>query len=136
MMTTRLRWTDGPGAFALPLTRAGMTGDVMPLRLGRDQRRLVCTVAQHGSTGEWSAVGPGGEPLSVSNGAAGLEIYSASEGEGDQVDPNVTGTAPPGSRNLDTLRKKIAARPIADRTQPGNQLGDYQKYLDQFYAPR
>lgn len=138
----RYRWSDGPNDFAGASPRPDafvkqIAGDAMPRRRGRDQSRLVCTVGQNGTTGEWSAAGPDGQALRVERDGRGLAIYSAGEAEADQADPEIVGAAPSGAaNNLDALRARIAPRQVNDRTQPGNQLADYQRYLDALYSPR
>jgi hypothetical protein len=108
---------------------------------GRDQRQpvLLCTISQHGTTGEWSAEGPDGQALTVKTGMAGLEVYTAPEAEGDQADPEIVGAAPPGAESFDALRKRIASRPAYDRPtsqQQASQMRDWQAYLDQVYRPK
>jgi hypothetical protein len=104
----------------------------------RDQRRaaLLARLRQDGRDGTWSGEDGAGNPVTIQSGANGLEIFAPGAAEGDQAGSEVLGTTPPGSESIDSLRKKIAPRQVNDRTQQGNQLADYQKYLDALYSPQ
>ena len=112
-------------------------------RYGRDQEgegegELLCTIAQHGQTGEWSGEDAEGQPLSVRGGLGGLSIYRVPQAE-DQADPDIVGPTPPGAETLDQLRRRMAPRQINDSLpagRQGDQLAAYQAYLDRHYAPK
>jgi hypothetical protein len=141
----RFKWSDGPNDFAGPVPRSGATlrspivDDVVIRRRGHDQSRLLARISQHGVSGEWSGEDGEGNPCTITNGPNGLEIYAGGEAEGDQADPGLVGTAPAGARNLDQLKRRMAAHQINDRTQPGrerDQLRAMQAYLDEIHRPR
>jgi hypothetical protein len=143
----RFRWSDGPNDFAGAVPRSAATlrspivDDVVIRRRGRDQRQLLARLSQHGVSGDWSAEDANGNPCVVENGPNGLEIYAGQAAEGDQAGPEMVGTAPPGAaNNLDALRKRMAPRPMHDRTlssqQQGDQLRAMQAYLNEIHRPR
>jgi hypothetical protein len=110
-------------------------------RAGHDQQRLVARIRQDGVSGDWTAEDEEGRPLLVSQGEAGdLEVYNPGEAEGDQADPEIIPTTPPGAASLDQLRRRMAPRRMHDRTlssqQQGDQLKAWQAYNEAIWTPK
>ena len=114
--------------------------DAAPRRRSRDQQRLVAKLRQDGVSGDWEGEDGEGNPCIVEHGPDGLELYAAPEVEGDQTDPEIVGTAPPGTKSIDRLRRRMAPRQVNDRSQPPgrerDQLQAWQAYNDALWAPR
>jgi hypothetical protein len=93
--------------------------------------------ARTAKPGSFPRPGPNDEPLRVANGNAGLEIWRDPPPDGQ--DAVFGATDPPGAANLDGLRRRIAPRSVADRSQPDGGMGQiraYQQLLDRFYAEK
>ena len=97
--------------------------------------------ARTAADGDWSAEDGEGNPCAVeTDPSGGFAIYAPGEAEGDQADPDIVGTAPPGA-NLDSLRRRIGPRPAHDQQQftsveQTERLRNWQQYLDKLWAPR
>ena len=132
--TTRIG--ASPGAYL----RSPIT-DAAPQRRSRDQRQLLARFRQDGRDGTWTAEDGEGTRCAVeTDPSGGFAIYAPGEAEGDQADPDIVGTAPPGA-NLDSLRRKIGPRPAHDQQQftsveQTERLRNWQQYLDKLWAPR
>jgi hypothetical protein len=141
----RYRWADGPQHFAgvtprpVAFLRSPIVDDAGRPR-ARDQRQpaLLARIRQDGVSGDWQGEDGEGTPCIVQQGSNGLEIYATGEAEGDQADPDIVGTAPPGA-NLDGLRRRFGAAAAQDTltsTEQAGRMKAWQSYLDKLWAPR
>jgi len=107
---------------------------------GRDQEEvqpgaLLCRIGQSGVDGSWTGEDSEGNPLRVTTGKNGLEIYALSEEEIAALARAELGSAPSGA--LDRLRRRFGPKQrVGDAREQEAEMRNMQAYLDELHRPR